>query len=72
MAEQQQFAIDKAVPMPAPRNSYPWASMEVGDSFHAKVERYKLNAAATAAGKTLGIKFSVRPDGDGFRVWRVA
>lgn len=76
--------IEKNIPMPADRATgmhYPYADMEVGDSFY--VETNGTNELATArrlrgsshaftrrnGGE--GKKFSVRKMDNGFRVWRV-
>ena len=76
--------IEKNIPMPEGRATgmrYPYADMEVGDSFY--VETNGTNELATArrlrgsshafvnrkGGE--GQKFSVRKMDNGFRVWRV-
>ena len=68
--------IDKDVPLPPdePRREpkYPFAKMEVGDSFYAYgVTRGSLTSAAKYAGAKLGFTFICRADGeDGARCWR--
>jgi hypothetical protein len=68
--------IDKGVPLPKGRREpkYPWASMEVGDSFF--VPGTISTSAATAASKRLGFGFvrrSVVENGvAGIRFWRVS
>ncbi len=71
--------VDKGVPMPKaertqlkPRESkYPWASMEVGDSFEVAGKTTKnFGTACYAAGKRLGKKFAARATDTGVRVWR--
>ena len=69
--------IDKNIPIP-PNNSqggrpskYPWRDMAVGDSF--RVEGKTCNAVtgmASSAGKRLGMKFTVRTEDGGHRIWR--
>lgn len=52
--------------------SYPYAEMDVGDSFVVPVLAYrKVLNANTRAGKRLGWKFSARKEGEYLRVWRV-
>lgn len=68
--------IDKNIPPPTSgglRAQYPFAEMDVGNSFrveglvkgmHARNEAYKY-------GRTTGKKFTGRTDGDGIRIWRI-
>lgn len=71
------FTVEKGVPRPKlkGRNSkYPWADMEVGDSFAApkKLSISLVNSAAQQSRKR-GWKFSVRTmDEQTCRVWRIA
>lgn len=73
--------IEKGVPRtdargvgrnPKQPGKYPWADMEVGDSFRAEVKPDVLRAAASKAARRHGLKFVVRLDGDGSRAWRIA
>lgn len=66
--------IDRDVPLPANnRSTWPWADMEVGDSFGAPINKHNaLRAGVAFAGKKLGRKFICRLHGDGVRVWRTA
>ncbi len=74
------ITIDKGVPVPPPRtraSKYPWAEMEVGDSFfvEATAEEMKsrsanLSRGATTIAKQLGCRFTVRKVTGGVRVWR--
>jgi hypothetical protein len=74
------ITIDKGIPVPTMRirpSKYPWADMDVGDSFlvEATAEEMKARSAsisrgATAAAKQLGRKFTVRKVDGGVRVWR--
>lgn len=70
------FKIEKNVPMPEylrmRRSRYPFNEMEIGDSFFAGESRGKVASAAHTYGKKHGLRFSMRSEGDGFRVWRVA
>lgn len=74
------YSIDKNVPTPSSwkqrKLEYPFASMEVGDSFYvadgSNSERYRIYSAGYYFNDKYGKKwkFTVRKDGDGFRVWR--
>jgi hypothetical protein len=70
-----EFIIEKNIPVPAARSgngSYPFHSMEVGDSFAVVRERKtRVGSAAFAYGKKHGKKFVIRKvSGDLFRLWR--
>lgn len=70
------FQIERGVPMPAVRSSgakYPFADMEVGDSFTApEIERTRISGACQNKARQGDKKFTIRKTGDGFiRVWRV-
>jgi hypothetical protein len=69
------FKIEKGVPIPAKRTNratgYPWGQMEVGDSFYAPGKRSADFSAYRAAALKHGIRYTVRKEGDGVRVWRV-
>lgn len=69
--------IERGIPMP--NNSkgarkFPFAEMEVGDSFAAPSDKItSARQSAVAFGKYHGIKFSCRKQEDGsIRIWRVA
>lgn len=76
-----EIQIDRGVMPPKPRLvfAYPYADMDVGDSFAVPVEnrRKVLNANCKAA-KRYGFKFQARTETDSrsgeivVRVWRVA
>lgn len=52
---------------------YPWATIEVGESFLiAGVKNATARGAASAASKRLGKKFATSKEADGVRVTRVA
>lgn len=69
-----EFVIETNVTIP-PRNKavYPWATMEVGDSF--LVANYDLwssvKSAAYLYSKRNGVKFTIRKLREGLRIWRV-
>ena len=67
--------IDKNVPLPTPHTSkYPFRIMEVGDSFAITDTAKNVNlvrSAASNCGKRHGVKFQVRVEEGGARVWRV-
>lgn len=68
------FKIEKNVGLPAgARASYPFAQMEVGDSFMApNVPPKTLYQSAFSHSRRHGKKFVVRAEGAGARCWRVA
>lgn len=69
--------IDKDIPMPTRRQGmgrpakYPFAEMEVGDSFFSTETRNRLAAASSHAGSRHEMKFAILSVDGGFRVWRV-
>ena len=70
--------VDKKVPHPGHyrahgRNpKYPWREMKVGDSFYVEgVKATTMISNAYQTGERLGMKFSVRKDDKGVRVWRM-
>lgn len=77
------YQITKGIPIPAAartRSRYPFAEMEIGDSFAVFVHEEapskvadRVKRAGYAAGKKVGKKFRAAPQGDTtVRVWRVA
>ncbi len=64
--------IDKNIPIP-PHGStiYPLDKLEVGDSFYV-ADASKRHSLATRACQLRPKKFTVRRDGEGVRVWRIA
>lgn len=74
--------IDKNIPIPAGHNiglragKYPFATMEVGDSFFIADEPRRVWTAAYGWGKRHGAKFSMHActedAEDGARIWRIA
>ena len=70
--------IDSDIPAPERRkyhgghSKYPWKELKVGQSFVAPwVDKNSANSTVWRAGKTHGVKFVVRKEGKGYRVWRV-
>ena len=77
---QTSFKVEKGVPLSPKaggrRSFYPWADMEVGDSFiagpySAKFQKSVINSAALQR-RRHGRSFTTRKDGDNLRVWRIA
>jgi len=69
----EEFKIEKGRKPPPPlRATYPFGQMEVGDSFFTTNPRYKLSAAASHYGRRNGKKFTIRAEGTGVRVFRLA
>lgn len=73
------ISIEKDVPIQRSRidmEVYPFADMEIGDSFLATKENSKkpqvVRSAAYEAGKRLGRKYVTRTVEGGIRVWRTA
>jgi len=62
-----QRGVGKSAGRPA---KYPWAEMDVGDSFKADVAPDVLRASASGWSKRNGGSFIVRKDGEGSRAWR--
>lgn len=83
-----EFQIERNIPLPAKRKSpgarakYPYAGMDVGDSFHVVPAAGKgldraragLHCSANAWALRRGgaWKFTVRVEGNGLRCWRIA
>ena len=71
------YKIEKGIPVPGPRGSYPLGQMEVGDSFFVpladgdKAKRAGIRSGMYVAAKRLGCRFTVRAVDGGLRVWRV-
>lgn len=63
------ISIDKRIPLPDRSTKYPWREMEIGDSFCCNTE--VIRSGAVSAGKRYGLKFTVKKEGDHFRVWRI-
>ena len=73
------FEIEKGIPLAkvaspsSPRASkYPWADMEVGDSFLVPgTSVSRLSPSVCSASRRVGFKFKTRTVEGGVRVWRV-
>lgn len=72
------YVIEKGVALPKGKRAekstkYPFKSMEVGDSFLVPdgTNVVSLRAHASASGRALGRRFSVRLVEQGVRIWRV-
>jgi hypothetical protein len=72
------IVVEHGIPMPRTAQAlaneiYPWREMNVGDSFlfppNTPFKRAQTNAGA--AGRRLGMRFTVRQCVDGVRCWRV-
>ena len=64
--------IEKAIPLPAARGVWPFGEMEVGDSFLVPAGREKAaKASAWTYGHKHGIRFTVRQEKKGVRIWRI-
>lgn len=66
--------IEKGVPVADARVKYPFADMEVGDSFWigGLQDPNAPRGAAFRWGSNHGVSFKTRKEKDGVRVWRVA
>lgn len=69
--------IDKDLPIPTGGRGrpakYPWADMEVGDSFLSPDQAPNtMSNVRLKAEKRTGFKFTTRAEGDGTRIWRIA
>ena len=67
-------SIDKNIPMPSKMRTkilYPYSDMEIGDSFFT-ISKHGGQLASVANKRHAPKRFSVRRDGDGFRIWRTA
>lgn len=65
--------LTRNFPLPAPRlrNTYPYRSMVVGDSFVVRGGKMQIVCNNNwRVGKKLGWKFVARKDAEGVRVWR--
>ena len=71
------YKIEKGIRMPDNAKGYPFAKMEVNDSFF--FEKEKLATVRSAAGafakrhstETVPLGFKIWPYGDGYRCWRI-
>jgi hypothetical protein len=72
------YEIEKGIPVPIDgemrARKYPFATMEIGDSFYVGSEKTLavVQSATYAAQKALQRSFRARREGEGTRVWRIA
>lgn len=71
----EKITIDRNIPIPkisrgSRPSKYPWAEMEIGDSF--VMNRKRPNGTVSAANKRYSCKFIARTVEGGVRVWRIA
>lgn len=72
------ISIEQNVPLPVNlRNlnnlKYPWADMQIGDSFFVPgITSAPIQSAKTYAQRKFGRVFTARSVKDGVRVWRIA
>ena len=52
-------------------SKYPFAQMEVGQSFYVEQSNSPSSAVTSFCRKNAGYKFVTRREKDGFRVWRI-
>jgi len=69
--------IEKGIPITnscGRRPKYPWAQLQVGDSFLASGASNPMNVTNSRmlAERKYGFKFAARSTPDGVRVWRIA
>lgn len=66
--------VDKQIPIPPKqRPKYPWATMEIGDSFFVDGPGATMfQSGASSNAKRYGIKVATRRVAGGVRVWRIA
>jgi hypothetical protein len=69
----EDIRIEKNIPMPVVKkqNKYPFAEMEVGDSFFVKgVKEATIRAYSHVQARKLNRTYIVRAENEGVRVWR--
>lgn len=64
------FKIDTNIPIPARRCKYPLDTLKVGDSFY--IDDRNLRDTIYAQSKYRKVKVTIRNEGAGIRVWRIA
>jgi len=65
--------VEKSVPLPEGKKRYPYASMDIGDSFFVGAGKLQVVCNANyRASKRLGMQFIARKEPEGIRVWRVS
>jgi hypothetical protein len=80
LTEIDMYEIEKNIPVPPPRSrsTYPFADMEIDDSFFVPCEpdavrntERRVSASAAQYGRRHSTKYATRREEDGVRVWRV-
>ena len=67
------ITVDKGVPLPKLRMSYPYETMAIGDSFLMSGKSLQVACNSNyRASKKLGKRFIARNSEDGVRIWRSA
>ncbi len=67
------YVIEKGIPAPSARGKYPFAQMEVGDSFFVPDKTTAtFGGVLSHARKRTGFGFVMRSENGGLRVWRVS
>lgn len=76
LKERIEFKIEKNIPIPDKlfQSKYPYAKMEIGDSFLIKTSKTieQTNSSTSYAAKRLNMKFTSRTVDGGIRIWRKA
>ena len=71
-----QIKIDKGLPVPSgsrgANSKYPFADLEIGDSFFVNVKQQLFCSAVAGYAKRHNKKFTTRSENGGTRVWRIA
>ena len=67
--------VDKNIPIPRNKHSYPLKDMEIGDSFFVEVknnaEKHTVRSSVNYTGGLLGHKYATRSVENGIRIWRI-
>lgn len=75
MCRKVRYKIDVCVPLvgkPSITRNYPFAQMEVGDSFFVpEDEAMSLPSSASRFGTRCGVRFTIQVWGSGYRCWRI-
>lgn len=66
------FKIEMGIPMPPPKQKYPFHKMDVGDSFRIPPEyKKRVGAAAVMYSRGRDVKFALRDTRLEIRLWRI-
>ena len=68
----QEMKIEKGIPIPVKRKKYPFAEMEVGDSFFIEKKQSTVSVACSWFVREVKPEwgFTCRKENNGVRVWR--